>query len=363
MATSVNSKPNSLPDPSASQTSGGGAGRRHRTSGGQARQRSKIPSGFGWMLPGFVLSFGLIYFAIGYSGYLSLLPWDWNPRRDATIEGFSSYARAFDDRLFWLSLRHTLVFFIAAYVVQTVMGIVFAAMLHSRVYASTLFKVLIFVPVVIAPAIMSPVHRRVFAVDGPINAILQQIGLIQVDGVGFRSWTPWVSSLLTQLGMGNVTPNWIQPSTSLWVIIAVQIWSSIGMAFILFYASMGQIDPEVIEAARIDGANNLRVLVSVVIPSLRPTIVALAILNAITALKLFDYPYLITGGGPANSSEFLGTYIYAQLFGVSSNFGYAATLSMLLLVLALGVSIIMGMSARERTPRRKKLKATEEVNG
>jgi raffinose/stachyose/melibiose transport system permease protein len=115
---------------------------------------------------------------------------------------------------------------------------------------------------------------------------------------------------------------------------------------------MGQIDPEILEAARIDGASNVRVLVSVIVPNLKPTIVSLAILNAITALKLFDYPYLITGGGPANSSEFLGTYIYAQLFGVSRNYGYASALSILLLILALGVSIIMGLSARERTPRR-----------
>jgi raffinose/stachyose/melibiose transport system permease protein len=225
-------------------------------------------------------------------------------------------------------------------------------MLHSKVYAATLFKVIIFLPVVIAPAIMAPVHRRVFAVDGPINWILQQLGLVEVSATGTRDWTGWLSWVLTNIGLEELTPNWIQPSTSLWVIIAVQIWSSIGIAFILFYAAMGQIDPEILEAARIDGASNIRVLVSVVVPNLKPVIVSLAILNAITALKLFDYPYLITGGGPANSSEFLGTYIYAQLFGVSRNYGYASALSILLLILALGVSIIMGLSARERTPRR-----------
>ena len=68
--------------------------------------------------------------------------------------------------------------------------------------------------------------------------------------------------MLTNIGLEEVTPNWIQPSTSLWVIIAVQIWSSIGIAFILFYAAIGQIDPEILEAARIDGASNIRVLVS-----------------------------------------------------------------------------------------------------
>jgi raffinose/stachyose/melibiose transport system permease protein len=306
-----------------------------------------------WVLPGFVVSVGLIYFCIGYSGYVSLLPWDWRPGRPEIIKGLDSYVRAFNSPLFWTSLEHTLVFFIAAFVVQSVMGIIFAAILHSRVYAATLFKVLIFLPVVIAPAIMAPVHRRVFAVDGPINWILQHVGLIQVSATGNRDWTGWLTAVLSHIGLGEVTPNWIQPSTSLWVIIAVQVWSSIGMAFILFYAAMGQIDPEMLEAARIDGANNIRVLISVIVPNLKPTIVSLAILNAITALKLFDYPYLITAGGPAHSSEFLGTYIYAELFGVSRHYGYASALSILLLILALGVSVIMGTSARERTPRRR----------
>lgn len=337
MATSVTAAPNKPP---ATPRAGGASRRRHQ----------RTPSGLRWILPGFVVSVGLIYFCIGYSGYISLLRWNWRPGRPEIIEGFDSYVRAFQSPLFWTSLRHTVVFFVAAFVIQCVMGIIFAALLHSRVYLATVFKVLIFVPVVIAPAIMAPVHRRVFAVDGPINWILQHLGLIQENALGNRDWTGWVSWLLTHLGMGNVTPNWIQPATSLWVIIGVQIWSSIGMAFILFYAAMGQIDPDLLEAARIDGAGNLRVLISIVVPSLRPTILALAILNAITALKLFDYPYLITAGGPAHSSEFLGTYIYAELFGVSRHYGYAATLSILLLILALAVSIIMSVTARERRP-------------
>ena len=337
MATSVTAAPNKPP---AAPRAGGASRRRHQ----------RTSSGLRWILPGFVVSVGLIYFCIGYSGYISLLRWNWRPGRPEIIQGLDSYVRAFQSPLFWASLRHTVVFFVAAFVVQCAMGIIFAALLHSRVYGGTLFKVLIFVPVVIAPAIMAPVHRRVFAVDGPINWILQHLGLIQVNGVGNRDWTGWVSWLLTHVGLGDVTPNWIQPATSLWVIIAVQIWSSIGMAFILFYAAMGQIDPDLLEAARIDGAGNVRVLVSIVVPNLKPTIVALAILNAITALKLFDYPYLITAGGPAHSSEFLGTYIYAELFGVSRHFGYAATLSILLLILALAVSIIMSVTARERQP-------------
>lgn len=348
MAMSADVLPNSPLVPDAPVRSGGGA---------PHRRRHRTPPGIGWILPGFVVSVGLIYFGIGYSAYLSTLPWTWRPGAPKTFEGLASYARAFADPLVWTTLRHTLVFFVFAYVVQTIMGIIFAAILHSKVYAATLFKVIIFIPVVVAPAIMAPVHQRVFAVDGPINWILQHIGLINVDSMSNRAWTPWLHTLLSHIGLSQLTPNWIQPTTSLWVIIAVQIWSSIGMAFILFYAAMGQIDPEVLEAARIDGAGNVRMLVSVVVPNLRPTIVSLAVLNAITALKLFDFPYLITGGGPAHSSEFLGTYIYSQLFGVSSHYGYAATLSILLLVLAVAVSIVM--TSTSRGDRVKKARAKE----
>jgi ABC-type sugar transport system permease subunit len=99
------------------------------------------------------------------------------------------------------------------------------------------------------------------------------------------------------------------------------------------------------------------VLLRIVIPNMKPTIVSLAILNAITALKLFDFPYLVTAGGPAHTSEFLGTYIYAELFGVSQHFGYAATLSMLLLVLAVGMSMFVSRGSRERGARPKEVMA------
>lgn len=321
---------------------------------GERRRRHRIPPGLGWILPGFVFSAGLIYFCIGYVGYVSLLPWNWRPVDPAVIEGFDSYRRILSDRVFWMSLSHTLFFFVASFVILVVVGIVLAALLHSRVYLPTLFKIIVFVPAVIAPAIMAPVQRRVFAADGPINWILERIGLVDVTPTGSRVWTPWLQSILTAAGLENFTPNWIQPATSLWVIVGAQLFSSIGIAFILFYAAMGQIDPEILEAARIDGAGNVRTLWAIIVPATRPTILSLAILHAITSLKLFEYPYLITEGGPANSSEFLGTHIYNQLFGISNNYGYASALSVVLFVLALSVSIVMSASARERKPRRRR---------
>jgi len=281
------------------------------------------PPGYGWIAPAFVLSVGVIYFCIAYSAYISTQEWK-GGSAGGTFVGFENYAEALGNPLFWGALRHTLIFFLLVSATQIGMGIVFAAMLHSQVRLAVVYKVIIFMPVVIAPAIMAPVHRAVFASDGPINWILIHIGL------------------------GDLAQPWLaQTSTSLLVVIAVQIWSTIGFAFILFYAAMGQIEPEVVEAARIDGAGNVRLLWAIVVPSVRGTIFALLILNVIAALKLFDYPYLLTRGGPVYTSDFLGTYIFREAVSLS-NLGYASALAILLLILAVAISVVVSLRSRER---------------
>jgi ABC-type sugar transport system permease subunit len=110
---------------------------------------------------------------------------------------------------------------------------------------------------------------------------------------------------------------------------------------------MSQIDHSIIEAARIDGAGNIRTLVSVIWPGVRGTTVALAMLGAIGALKTFDVPYLVTIGGPNYATEFLGTYIYRMTIPLD-HVGYGAALSVILLVLALGMAIVLQLRGRER---------------
>ena len=106
------------------------------------------------------------------------------------------------------------------------------------------------------------------------------------------------------------------------------------MTFILYFAAMTQIDREVIEAARLDGASNLMVARRIVWPSARGTTIALAMLSVIGALKTFDVPYLVTLGGPNYATEFLGTFIY-RVSIPQAEVGYGAALSIMLLILAL----------------------------
>ncbi|MGC5170171.1 carbohydrate ABC transporter permease [Microbacterium sp. DT81.1] len=298
-----------------------GRGRR----GGRARRSAPlIPPGLRWILPGFIISVGLIYYSVVYSGYLSFFDWR-GGRAPMMPVGIDNYVEAFTDPVFWTAIRNTVIYFVVVFTVQVIGGVLFAAALHSKVLFGNLYKVIIVIPVVVAPATLAPAHIQVWQSDGTFNAILEAIGL------------------------GALTQSWIgQSTTSLMVVIVVGCWGSIGFGFILYYGAMTQVDPEMIEAGRVDGAGNLRVLFSLVLPSMRPITISLAILNLITALKLFDNVWLITQGGPANSSAFLGTMIYSETAASDRNLGYASALSIILLVIAVVTSVLIQLRSRER---------------
>jgi raffinose/stachyose/melibiose transport system permease protein len=263
----------------------------------------------------------LIYCSLGYTIHISTLEWDGISSNPAPA-GLANYVRAFGDPIFWGALWHTAAFLVFSLAGQAFFGFLFAVILHSAVRLRGLYKVIIFLPVIIAPATMAPVFRQIFANEGQFNAMLDSLGL------GFLT-QPWLA----------------QSTTALPVIISVAIWQYSGLAFVLYYAAISQLDGEMLEAGRIDGAGNARVVWDLVWPQMRGTTIALSMLATINSLKLFDIPELLTHGGPNYSTEFLGTYIYRvsiPLFDV----GYGAALSIILLILAAGPAVLFSRRRR-----------------
>jgi raffinose/stachyose/melibiose transport system permease protein len=294
------------------------------TTGPRSPRRSSglhRPPGLPWILPAMIVSVGLLYYCIFYTGYISTLDWDGASPLWESV-GLANYARMVQDPVFWRALAHTAVFFVVTFVVQVALGVVFACLLHSKLYLKTLYKVLIFIPVVLATATTAPVFRQIYAPDGTLNSVLSAVGL---DALA----QPWFAN----------------GTFALAIVISVQIWQSTGVVFVLYYAAIGQIENEVIEAARMDGASDLRILISIIWPGVRGTTLAIGILSAIGSLKTFDIPFLITGGGPSYATEFLGTQIY-RVSVAFSEVGYGASLSIVLLVLAIGAAIIINTGGK-----------------
>lgn len=278
-------------------------------------------SGLPWILPTFIFVVGVIYYSVGYTFYVAGLNWD-GLSRFAEPVGLGNFQKMLSDPILGATLWHTLVFWVVTFVVQTALGFTLAALAHSPVKFVTLHKVVIFIPTVLAPATMAPVFRNFYADDGFVNNLLRGVGL------------------------GSLAHPWLaDASFALIVIMLITVWQWTGLWFILYYAAMSQIDSQVLEAARIDRAGNLRSLWYIVWPACRPTTVSLAMLSFIGALKTFDIPYLVTEGGPYRSTEFLGTYIYRV--GIrQAHMGYASALSVVLLVLAIAGAIIIGRNNR-----------------
>jgi raffinose/stachyose/melibiose transport system permease protein len=289
----------------------------------RTRGRGKRDRRFGlpWILPAMILSGGLLYYCIIDTGYISTLQWDGASPVQVPVGG-ANYADMLADPIFWGALGHTAILFVVSFSVQVALGMLFASLLHSRLYLRTVYKVLIFIPVVLSTATVAPVFRQIYAQDGTLNGLLRAVGL------------------------GDLAQPWLANGTSaLIIVISVGIWQSTGVVFILYYAAMSQIEPEVIEAARLDGAGDLRILRSIIWPGVRGTTIAIAILSAIGSLKTFDVPYLITTGGPLYATEFLGTMIYRVSISLSQ-VGYGSAISIVLLVLAIGSAIIINAVSR-----------------
>ena len=260
------------------------------------------------MLPAFLFLVVMIYYSIFFTFNLSTTEWD-GLSPTAKRVGLDNYVKMFTDIVFWKAIKNTVVYFAITFVVQNFLGFVFAAILHSEVKLPTVHKCIIFIPTILAPATMAPVFRLMFSPQGMLQNFFDSVHI-------------------------PVTVDWLsRPQTALYVLMVIVVWEFTGMSFILYYAAMSQIDKEMLEAAQIDGAGNIRTLVSMVFPTCKGTTVSLAMLGVIGALKTFDIPYLITTGGPDHATEFLGTYIYRQ--GIrQSHLGYAAALSVMLLIMA-----------------------------
>lgn len=234
--------------------------------------------------------------------------------------GFSHYIEMFQDEVFYLSLKNTAMFAFVILIGQNVLGLGLALFLfYGKIRASILWRSIIFFPTLLSSVIVGLVWRRIFMGDGLLNIIWQSI---YPASDGF-------------LYLGNrITP--------IFVVMLVNIWQWSGYNMVLYYAGLQGVENDLVEAAKIDGATWFQTIRSVVIPQLSRTISLCIILNIIGSFKGFDLVYIITGGGPAHSSEVLASQIYYESFSMfgPNRMGYASAIAIVLTIIVVIFAII-----------------------
>ncbi len=243
--------------------------------------------------------------------------------------GLDNLDRALDDPIFGKAVWHTVAFVVGSVSIQLVLGTALAlAIERARVLAAPARNVLLW-PAIVTPVAVSVTWFLILEIEfGLLNRIL--------DGLGLPVQT-WLAST-----------TWALPA-----LIMVDVWHWTPLVMLVVLAGLANIDRELHDAARVDGASEWRILRSVTLPLLAPTLAVVAIARSVLAFKVFDEIYLLTSGGPAQSTEMVSTYV-RKVFVDQVNFGYGALLGLLLLVcFAVGVALYGGwrLTRRRREAR------------
>ena len=284
--------------------------------------RKYLPS-YLFILPALVLYAIFVVYSFLSTIYFSMTDWD-GAQPVKRFIGLENYQHLFQDQLMWLSLTHNLIWIAVGTLTPVVIGLVLATLVWSGVRGRIVFRTIFFMPVVLSTVVVGMIWAWIYhPMFGPINLILRAVGLESVA----RGW------------LGDLT--W-----ALYALLLAALWAYFGFCFVILLAALQNVDMELHDAAKIDGANAWRRFINVTVPQLRPVLTMLLAYTLVGGFNVFDIVYIMTKGGPANATEVLSTYTYTMAFK-QNQVGYGAALTMIITVLSLAASFLF-ITFRER---------------
>lgn len=249
---------------------------------------------------------------------MSLYKWNINPRIPNEFVGLSNYAKLFHDDKFYTALINTLKYVIVTVPGQMIIGLLIAVLLTRGLKGQTFFRLLYYLPVITSWVVVSVLFQYLFATRGGlVNYLLKDL-----------------------LHLINRDIRWLaQENTAMIPIYVLGIWKGIGWSMLIFLAGLQGIPKQLYEAARIDGANGWMLLRKITIPMLRPVIAFQTVMLTIGGFNVFLSVYVITGGGPRNSTQVLSSYMFKEAFDYF-HFGYGAAIAVIFFLIVFTIAQI-----------------------
>lgn len=239
----------------------------------------------------------------------------WNIISPMKFIGIDNYSRLFHDRLFWKAIGNTLKFLLLHIPLQLIVSLFLAYLLNQKLRAAAFFRASFFMPVIVSGVVVTILWQQLLGFDnGLINRMLMSIGMHKIG---------WL----------------VNPDVAIYAIAIMATWKNVGLYVILFLVGLQTVPPQYYEAAKMEGASRWQQFYHITFPMINPTIFMVVILSTIGGFSLFIEPYIMTGGGPLNTTLSAVLYIYKQAFQYY-NMGYSATLGFFYALMIMTVVIL-----------------------
>ena len=229
--------------------------------------------------------------------------------------GFANFQRLWDDRAFWQTVGNTLLYLVGAVPVLVIVPLILAILVNQKLPGIYWFRTTFYTPVIISMVVAGIAWKALYINNGIFNQFLKQIG--------FTEGIPWLTD----------------PKLALWSVMVVTIWKGLGYYMVIYLAGLQSISTELYEAAAIDGSYGWRKHWDITFPLMTPYLYLVAVISAISATKVFEEIYVMTQGGPRNSSKTVVYYLYERAFQ-DLDINYACTIGLVLFLGILGLSIL-----------------------
>ena len=286
---------------------------------------------FSLVLPGLLLFFFAILSPICLSVYYGFT--EYSGMGTATFIGLENYKKLMTDKAFWMSMRNSLLLAIGFICIQHPLAMITAAILDKLGgKGEGFFRCVYFIPNVISVAVIAYLWKFIYNPDfGLLNNIIKAFG-----------------------GKGDI--NWFSTENAIWSVLIVLIWHGFGWGMLIYYTGIKNIDPVLYEAAAIDGADQKTIFLKITLPLMKPVIQVNVTMAVISALKQMETVYLLTNGGPGNSTQFAANYLYQQAFK-AFKYGYGNAIGVVFIIICLITTVVLNKIFEERDDRPKKVKA------
>ncbi|MFH8390613.1 MULTISPECIES: sugar ABC transporter permease [unclassified Streptomyces] len=274
-----------------------------------------------FLLPGVIAFTAVVVVPFLMNTGISLT--DWQGVGSPSWAGLANYRALIDDSEFWASFRHSLSMVLAMAVVPTAVGLVLAAALfdfvakHFGTRTAAVLRACYYLPQVLPIAVAGIVWSWILAPEnGSLNTLLKSVGL------------------------GSWQQDWLgDPDLALYSVMGVMVWVQLGFPLVVFMAGLQRVDPQLYEAAELDGAGWWRRFWHITLPQIRPEISVVLLWCTIAALKVFGAVYVLTKGGPGGATD-VPSYFSFTTFFEKTQVGYGAAISTVLTVIVLALALV-----------------------